>query len=159
MEPAPFPSSCFSSCFCLNGSHGHRRGGCSGSHLHPEWGGARPRVPILGMPPPQHPPALPQLFALGGSNNGVHPHPLSGQPTLPWHQSHFSFHPPPCQASLSSPSCSLEQYNGQMQGHFSSSHGGTIWKERPPLPLSALPLSLVLQLGRTGLSHLPPLRF
>ena len=104
-------------------------------------------------------PALPQLFALGGSNNGVHPHPLSGQPTLPWHQSHFSFHPPPCQASLSSPSCSLEQYNGQMQGHFSSSHGGTIWKERPPLPLSALPLSLVLQLGRTGLSHLPPLRF
>ena len=92
------------------------------------------------MPPPQHPPAHPQLFVLGGSNNGVHPHPLSRQPTPPWHQSHFSFHPPPCQASPSSPSWSLEQYDGQMQGHFSSSHGGTIWKERPPTsPIRSAP--------------------
>lgn len=49
------PSSCFSSCFCLNYSYGRRRGVCSGSHLHLGWGGARPRAPILGIPP-QHPP-------------------------------------------------------------------------------------------------------
>lgn len=49
------PSSCFSFCFCLNDSHSHRRGGCSGSYLHLGWGGARPRAPILGTL--QHPPA------------------------------------------------------------------------------------------------------
>lgn len=77
----PFPSSCFSSCFCLNGSHGHRRGGCRA-----------PTAPRVGRGQAQssHPgyalPSIllpPQLFALEEAIT-VYTHiPFLGSPPYP----------------------------------------------------------------------------
>lgn len=111
----------------------------------------RRHLPPAPAPASSHHP--PQPFALGGSNNGVHLHSLSGHPFPPWHQSHFSF-VSPCQASLSPPNNPPrpEQYDRQMQDHFSPSHGGLLGRKDPlfHLPYAPWPGSAVGQ-GRACL--------
>lgn len=119
-------------------------------------GGVGPGLepPSWAQPPPQHPPAPPpRLFALGGSNNGVHPRPLSGQPFPPWQPRSSLLCP---HLAKPTPSSSPKQYDRQMQGHFSPSHGGLFGKKDPLFPFRSAP-----QPGSAAGQdrHLSPLQF
>lgn len=117
------------------------------------WGQAQSPHP---GPPPASSCSPPQAFALGGSNNGVHPHSLSGHPFLPWHQSHFSF--VPTLPSLPLSQLFPEQYDRQMKGNFSPSHGGMFGRKDPFFspPLCPLAWFCAAGQGTTSLIALTP---